>query len=97
MTRALTIAFAIIISSAAVAQQPAPKMPEAVGDDCYWIFPPPNRDSAPNFTILLNRCSGNTWVLRPARTSEGKQAWRWYPLYSEKVEHAVERAAEPGR
>jgi hypothetical protein len=94
MMRALAIAsVAITISSAAVAQQPPPKLPnppDTTGDDCYWIFPP-NREGNILTSILLNRCSGDTWILRPARTSEGKVVWRWFPLHRDVNEYVMQR------
>jgi hypothetical protein len=98
MMRALAIAsVAITISSAVVAQQPAPKLPkppDTTGDDCYWVFPP-NREGSMVTSILLNRCSGDTWMLRPARTSEGKTVWRWFPLRHDVNEYAMQRDQSP--
>jgi hypothetical protein len=89
----------MLIGSAVVAQQPVSKLPwppdtTGGGDECYWIFPP-NRES-PVTSILLNRCSGSTWMLRSARTPEGKVVWRWFPLHSDINEYAMQPTTREG-
>jgi len=64
-----------IAASPATSQQPAPALPQAAADigilrtDCRWeILPPmaawPPDDTLPSrWILLLDQCSGRTWVL----------------------------------
>ena len=48
-----------------------------------WDAVIPHRDSAnPIGTILIDRCSGKTFLLWPA----SDQGWRWFPLRVEEKE-----------
>jgi hypothetical protein len=40
-------------------------------------------------SILINRCSGATWVLNRTRTDSGT-ALRWFPVSTERVEAIIE-------
>jgi hypothetical protein len=74
------IALGLIVGSAgeALAQAPASQA------TCFDVLMPPS-DSQPAGAILLNRCSGQTWIL--VRTyqphARGIPAYRWSPVASD--------------
>ena len=37
-------------------------------------------------SILLDRCTGNSWVLARTRLGDGRETTRWFPLTVEKTE-----------
>jgi hypothetical protein len=72
---ALALALLTIISTQAHAES---KSPPPSDGECFWIFTP-NKDSMLG-SILLNRCTGESAMLRPVETSGGKLVWRWFKL-----------------
>jgi hypothetical protein len=85
---------AIAVSSAAIAQRADQSKPPPINGDCYWIFRPQSEGFLRS--ILLNRCTGETWVLQLVRTSDGKyDIARWFPLGTEKNEFVI--PAQPSR
>jgi hypothetical protein len=56
-------------------------------DACFWIFSP-NRDNMIG-SILLNRCTGETSILRPVQNLDGKFVWRWFLLNHVRQEYEM--------
>jgi len=54
--------------------------------DCFSITSPA---AATLGAILINRCTGETWLLSRARTNSGIML-RWFPLSTERVEAIIE-------
>ena len=61
--------------------------------DCFAVIVT-NASGGSLGSILLDRCTGNSWVLARAQLSNGMTASRWYPISVEKGE-AVTRAQAP--
>jgi hypothetical protein len=61
--------------------------------DCFTVTMT-NASSGSVGSILLDRCTGNSWMLARATPSSGMSANRWYPISVEKSE-AVTRAQAP--
>jgi len=74
MTRIVMLAAALlVIGSASATAQEKEK-------ECYTVTMPP--DHGPTGAILLNRCTGQTWVL--SYTDATKMFSHWYPIPVEK-------------
>jgi hypothetical protein len=54
--------------------------------DCFSVTSP--AQATPG-SILINRCTGATWVLNRARTDSGT-VLRWFPVSTERVEAIIE-------
>jgi hypothetical protein len=54
--------------------------------DCFSVTSPAQATLG---SILINRCTGATWVLSRARTNSGTLL-RWFPLSTEQVEAIIE-------
>lgn len=55
------------------------------GFDPCWMISPADPNAVPSAPILLDRCSGKTWILAKVPFSDGKNpssafAYRWRPL-----------------
>jgi hypothetical protein len=61
--------------------------------DCFTVTMT-NASAGSLGSILLDRCTGNTWVLARATLSNGMSANRWYPISAEKNE-AITRVQAP--
>jgi hypothetical protein len=61
--------------------------------DCFAVIVT-NASGGSLGSILLDRCTGNSWVLARAQLSNGMTASRWYPISVEKGE-AVMRTQAP--
>jgi hypothetical protein len=51
-------------------------------NDCFSVTSPAQATMG---SILINRCTGVTWVLSRARSNSGTML-RWFPLSTERVE-----------
>jgi hypothetical protein len=59
---------------------------DAQQKDCFTVTMP-NATSGGNLgSILLDRCTGNSWVLARTRLGDGRETTRWFPLTVEKAE-----------
>jgi len=54
--------------------------------DCYTIVMTNSASGGNLGSILLDRCTGNSWVLVRATVSDGASALRWFPISVEKSE-----------
>jgi hypothetical protein len=54
--------------------------------DCYSVTSPAQATLS---SILINRCSGSTWVLSRAKTNSGTML-RWFPLSTERGQAIIE-------
>ena len=54
--------------------------------DCFSVTSPAQ---ATQGSILINRCTGATWVLNRIRTDSGT-VLRWFPVSTERVEAIIE-------
>jgi hypothetical protein len=51
--------------------------------DCFSVTSP--SQTTPG-AILINRCTGATWILNRVRTNTGTVVIRWFPLSTEQAE-----------
>jgi hypothetical protein len=59
---------------------------DAQQKDCFSVTMT-NATSGGNLgSILLDRCTGNSWVLARTRLGDGRETTRWFPLAVEKSE-----------
>jgi hypothetical protein len=59
---------------------------DAQQKDCFSVTMT-NASSGGNLgSILLDRCTGNSWVLARTRLDDGRETTRWFPLTVEKAE-----------
>jgi hypothetical protein len=71
------------------AQQPT----ASAQKDCFTVIMA-NPNGGGLGSILLDKCTGNSWVLARAALANGMTANRWYPISVEKGE-AVTRTQAP--
>ena len=76
MIRIVMLAAGMLVSGVAAAT--------AQEKDCFSVTSPVTMGS-----ILINKCTGATWVLSRARTNSGTML-RWFPLSTERVEAIIE-------
>ena len=82
LTTLLAVAPGVPLAAPALGQAP-PAAPNATTQECFHILPP---SGPPFFPMLLNGCTGATWILvrnyvpddkgNPA----GSFIWRWSPM-----------------
>jgi hypothetical protein len=87
------IAAAIALLPHSTLAQTPPSL-KSDGDDCYWIFR--SQGEGVLRSILLNRCTGHTWILQIGRTPDGKDVMRWFPLRPESNEYTFS-TTQPNR
>jgi hypothetical protein len=87
MIRTVMLAAGMLIIGAAAAA--------AQEKDCFSVTLPAQATVG---SILLNRCTGATWILNRVRTDTGTVVIRWFPLSTEKVEaiEPVGTGLQPG-
>jgi hypothetical protein len=55
---------------------------------CFQLFQPPASTAITQISILLDKCTGKTWQLRPVTVPPtGIQILRWFPISTEKGEY----------
>jgi hypothetical protein len=61
--------------------------------ECFTVTMSNGTSAAPLGAILLDRCTGNSWVLVRINLPDGGSALRWSPLSVEKSELVTPRPA----
>jgi len=63
--------------------------------DCFSVTSPAQATLG---SILINRCTGATWILNRVRTNTGTVVIRWFPLSTEQAEaiEPVGTGLQPG-
>jgi len=79
---------ALLLATPAVAQTESKALPPPSDEACFWIFSP-NREGSVLGSILLNRCTGETSILRPVQNLDGKTVWRWFLLNQVRQEYEM--------
>jgi hypothetical protein len=75
-----------LASSDAGAEQRDAQQRDAQQRECFSVTMT-NATSGGNLgSILLDRCTGNSWVLARTRLGDGRETTRWFPLTVEKAE-----------
>jgi len=83
----LTGIAALFLATPALAQTESKALPPP-DEACFWIFSP-NREGSVIGSILLNRCTGESSILRPVQNLDGKIAWRWFLLNHVRQEYEM--------
>ena len=78
---------ALLLATPAGAQTESKALPPS-DEACFWIFSP-NREGSVLGSILLNRCTGETSILRPVQNIDGKTVWRWFLLTQVRQEYEM--------
>jgi hypothetical protein len=91
MSRICLCLGSVVASSADVSAQQSNTGPSQ--RDCFAVFAT-NASGGSLGSILLDRCTGNSWVLGRATLGNGMTANRWYPISVEKGE-AITRTQAP--
>jgi hypothetical protein len=84
--------FALAITTAGAQQQP-PQQPQESSEGCFTVV---THAATAAGSILLNRCTGKSWLLVTTRTGSGTVTLRWYPISVETTEPIVS-AERPSR
>jgi hypothetical protein len=87
MIRTVMLAAGMLVIGAAAAT--------AQEKDCFSVTLPAQATLG---SILINRCTGATWILNRVRTNTGTVAIRWFPLSTEQAEvlEPVGTGLQPG-
>jgi hypothetical protein len=59
---------------------------DAQPKDCFTVTMSNAKNGGNLGSILLDRCTGNSWVLARTRLGDGRETTRWFPLTVEKAE-----------
>ncbi len=73
-----------LATSAAVAEQK-----DAQQRECFTIAMTNATSGGSLGSILLDRCTGNSWVLARTRLGDGRETTRWFPLAVESAEIVI--------
>jgi hypothetical protein len=74
-------AFLALASSLAGAEQK-----DAQQKECFTVAMTSATGGGSLGSILLDKCTGNSWVLARTRLGDGRETTRWFPLTVEKAE-----------
>ena len=77
----------LILLSAAILAASAVSSAAQRNEPCFEIFR--NTTSGPAGAILLNKCTGETWLLVTTGVRGADTASRWYPIKVENVEAVI--------
>ena len=92
VSASLLLAFSTVGAGAHQQQLPTvPQQPPAPQQECFTVVmaranPPAVAVGAALGAVLLNRCTGNTWILTITRGPKGS-APRWHPITVESTEY----------
>jgi hypothetical protein len=78
----------LMISAASATAQNAPATATAQTAQCFEVYR--STASGPNGAILLNKCTGQAWMLVSTSIGAGTTS-RWYPISVEKTESVLPR------
>jgi len=97
--RSLGVLIGVALIGAPSDRAMAQSQPERPGGACFDVVPAQAKSSS-TAAILVNRCSGETWVL--VRTQETDQrvqtggfGYRWRPIAIDRAEAAVQPQRRP--
>ncbi len=77
-------AFLALSTPAAFAEQR-----DAQQKECFTIAMANTTGGGNLGSILLDKCTGNSWVLARTRLGDGRETTRWFPLAVEKAEIVI--------
>ena len=62
---------------------------DAQPKDCFTVTMSNAKNGGNLGSILLDRCTGNSWVLARTRLGDGRETTRWFPLAVETAEIVI--------
>jgi uncharacterized membrane protein len=82
-------AFLALSTPAAFAEQRDAQQKDAQQKECFTIAIANTTGGGNLGSILLDKCTGNSWVLARTRLGDGRETTRWFPLAVEKAEIVI--------
>ena len=81
-------ALLVLATPAALAEQRDAQQKDAQQKECFTIAMA-NATTGGLGSILLDKCTGNSWVLARTRLGDGRETTRWFALAVEKAEIVI--------
>jgi hypothetical protein len=82
-------ALLVLATPAALAEQRDAQQKDAQQKECFTIAMSNATGGSNLGSILLDKCTGNSWVLARTRLGDGRETTRWFPLAVEKAEIVI--------
>ena len=82
-------AFLALATPAALAEQRDAQQKDAQPKECFTIAVSNAGAGGSLGSILLDKCTGNSWVLARTRLGDGRETTRWFPLGVETAEIVI--------
>ena len=82
-------ALLVLATPAALAEQSDAQQKDAEQKECFTIAMSNATGGSNLGSILLDKCTGDSWVLARTRLGDGRETTRWFPLAVEKAEIVI--------